>query len=160
MNDCQDCEQRNCCIVNGTQYCNSRCIRVNCYSILCTIQWSIWNTKQEQCRFSDNEACCYISVRTGQFQGQQSYWITRICHEHCPTVDCECLICHEHHDMSRYEVDVLTIRIKHHSITDRNGYPEAQAYVFARDLSPQTIQSREVELRQVTGSPGNSSMVQ
>jgi hypothetical protein len=74
-------------------------------------------------------------------------------------VDCECLICHEHHNTLRYIVDVVRIVLQHQSITVRNGYPEAQDYVFEWNLSRKTIQGREEELRHVTGSQGNSSMV-
>jgi hypothetical protein len=140
MNDCQDCQQRYCCIINGEGFCNNHCSRINCYCIRCKIRRSVRDTEQEQCRFSDNDACCYISVRTGQFQGHQSYRITRICQAHCPTSDCECYTCQENHEVSRYELDVLTIPINHPYITVRDGYPKAQAYIFERELSPETVQ--------------------
>jgi len=41
----------------------------------------------------------------------------------------------------------------------RNGYPEAQAYIFDWEISPETIQGREEELRQVSSGPKNPSMV-
>jgi len=50
------------------------------------------------------------------------------------------LIGQEHHEESRYKVDVLTIPINHPSITVMDGYPEEQAYLFEWELSPETIQ--------------------
>jgi hypothetical protein len=159
MTDCQDCQQRYCCIVNGIYYCRLHCIQPACYCIWCTIQRAIRDTEEEPCRFCHRDACCYIAVGTGQFQGQAAYRITRICSHHCPTANCECLICQEDHEPNRYETDVLTIPINHPSIIVRNGNPEAQAYIFELSLSAEVVQGREEELRQVTSRPSTARMV-
>ena len=96
---------------------------------------------------------------TGQFQGQQAYRITRICSDHCPTADCECVSCQEDHEPNRYETDVLTIPMNHPLIIVRNGSHEAQAYVFERSLPAEEFQDREEELRQVTSGPSVARMV-
>jgi hypothetical protein len=159
MTGCQDCQQRYCCIVNGTYYCRLHCIRPACYCIRCTIHRAIRDTEEEPCRFCHKDACCYIAVGTGQFQGQAAYRITRICADHCPTANCECLICQEDHELNRFETDVLTIPINHPSIIVRNGDPEAQAYVLERSLSAEVFQGREEELRQVTSRQSTARMV-
>lgn len=41
----------------------------------------------------------------------------------------------------------------------RDGYAEAQAYILERGLIPETIQGREEELRQVSSSSRDTSMV-
>jgi len=159
MTDCQDCQQRYCCIVNGIRYCRLQCTRIACYYIRCTIQRAMRDTEQEPCRFCERDACCYIAVGTGRFQGQSAYRITSICPDHCPTANCECLSCQEDHEPNRYETDVLTIPINDPSIIVRNGNPEAQTYVVEHDLSAEEFQGREEELRQVTSSPSVAGMV-
>jgi hypothetical protein len=103
--------------------------------------------------------CCYTSVRMGQFQGQASYRLTRICHEHCPLADCECLNWEEHLEVCRYEVDLWTIPLDYPFNTAWNGYPKLQAYWFDWGLGLGTIQGWKEVLRTVSSSTGDSSIV-
>lgn len=61
--------------------------------------------------------------------------------------------------MAIYKVDVFMIPINHTLIPVKNGYPEAQDYIFEWGLIPETLQSREGELRQVSSSSTDCSMV-
>jgi len=158
MNDCPDCQQRYCFILEGVRYCTNHCIRPFCYCIRCIIRNQIRTTEGELCRFCDKVACCYISVNTGVFQGQNSYRITRICSMHRPTSGCECLVCHKQHSPSTYETEVFTILISHPLLVVRDGYPEAQAYILEQ-YDPEGNKSREEELRQVTSESSDAGMV-
>jgi hypothetical protein len=161
MNDCQECRERDCCIVQGGLFCRLHCPRNQCDCIHCIIQVEIRRTEAEGCQLCQDQACCYYSLNTGTYQGQNSYRITRVCPEHCNSEDCDCIICQEDSELAQQGTFLFAIPILHHSIIIRNGFPKAQAYSVHGDIDPQVTQDREEQLCQVSlGSRGSTMVLQ
>jgi len=160
MSNCEDCRQNYCCIVQGHFYCKQHCPRNQCYCVRCIIQQEVRRTEAVLCQFCENKACCYFSINSGIFQGQNSFRITRICPDHCNRDECECIVCRRDPEARQGGTFLFAIPISHPSIIIRNGYPQAQAYVLHGDLDPQVAEDREVELSQVSQSSGVTGMVQ
>lgn len=159
MNDYQDCQQRYCCMLDRIRYCTNHCIRYYENCIRCIIRNTVQTTDGAQCRFCHHSACCYISVNTGIFQPKNSYRITRFGSTHSPIADCECSICHEHHEPERYHTELFSIPINHPSIIVQDGYPEAQASSLECDGYREVNDGREEALRQVTSEDRDPNMV-
>jgi len=159
MNDCQECRERYCCIVQGELFCRLHCPRNQCYCIRCIIQVEIRRTEAEICQYCQQDACCYFALNTGIFQGQNSYRVTRVCPEHCIRVDCDCNTCQEDPELAQQGTFLFAIPVSHPTIIVRNGVPEAQAYIVHGDLDPQVAQDREEQLSQVSAGSGDTAMV-
>ena len=145
MNDCQECRERYCCIVQGELFCRLHCPRNQCYCIRYIIQVEIRRTEAERCQYCQQDACCYFALITGIYQGQNSYTVTRVCPEHCIRVDCDCRTCQEDPELAQQGTFLFAIPISHPSIIVRNGFPEAQAYVVNGDL--EVAQNREEQVQ-------------
>jgi len=159
MSNCEDWRQNYCCIVEGQFYCKVHCPRIQCYCIRCIIQTEIRQPESEVCQYCDKEPCCYYAINTGVFWGQNRFKISRLCPEHCNKEHCDCNTCKKDPEEKEQGTFLFAIPISHPTIIVRDGYPQAQAYVFHGDLDPQIAEDRESQLSQVSQTPGNSGMV-
>jgi len=85
--------------------------------------------------------------------------VARICQDHCPTADCDCLICHKHHKPERFETDLFTLPITHPYIIVRNGNPKAEAYLLERDSSSEDIHGSKDVLHSASIGPSSTGML-
>jgi hypothetical protein len=139
MNYCKKCENNYCCIVEGQSKCVAHCTRLRCDCIRCIVQERIRATETEHCQYCEEDACCYYTVYTGRLRGHNAYQIRWVCETHCPQEHCECLVCNQEHEPEHYSTNILSIPISHPWIRVRNGYSEAQAYVFEPGLDEATV---------------------